>query len=101
MFLQACFVTSMVQILLGRKAGWNYVPRPAASALLTPWLLAALIAAWGIVLPASVLQTDWYTTLALWVGFNTLVFAFLSILHLLPPLHRLRRRAATSSEPSR
>ena len=27
-FLQACFVTSLVQILLGRKAGWNYVPRP-------------------------------------------------------------------------
>ena len=100
-FLQACFVTSFVQILLGRKAGWNYVPRPAASALVTPGLLAALITAWGIALPASVLQTDWYAALALWVGINTLIFAFLSILHLLPPLHRLRRRAATSSEPSR
>jgi len=100
-FLQACFVTSFIQILLGRKAGWNYVPRPAASALVTPGLLAALITAWGIALPASVLQTDWYAALALWVGINTLIFAFLSILHLLPPLHRLRRRAAISSEPSR
>ncbi|MET0861872.1 MAG: hypothetical protein ABW091_12690 [Microbacterium sp.] len=27
-FLQACFVTSIVQIATGRKAGWNYVPRP-------------------------------------------------------------------------
>ncbi len=100
-FLQACFVTSFIQILLGRKAGWNYVPRPAASALVTPGLFAALITAWGIALPASVLLTDWYAALALWVGINTLIFAFLSILHLLPPLHRLRRRAAISSEPSR
>ena len=28
-FLQACFVTSIVQILLGRKSDWNHVPRPA------------------------------------------------------------------------
>ncbi|HYH72777.1 MAG TPA: hypothetical protein VD764_06130 [Nocardioides sp.] len=27
-FLQACFVTSIVQIATGRKAGWNYVSRP-------------------------------------------------------------------------
>ncbi len=39
-FLQACFVFSFVQILLGRKAGWNYVPRPAPPAVLTPWLFA-------------------------------------------------------------
>ncbi len=94
LFLQVCFVISMMQILRGRKADWNYVPRAAAPALLTPWLLAYLFAAWGIVLPATVLQTDWYTTLALWVGFNTLVFAFLSLLHLLPPIHR-RRQART------
>jgi cellulose synthase/poly-beta-1,6-N-acetylglucosamine synthase-like glycosyltransferase len=100
-YLQACFVTSIVQILLGRKAGWNYVPRPAASALVTPGLVAALVTTWGIALPASVLQTDWYTALALWVGFNTLIFAFLSIVHLLPPLHRLRRRPATSPAPGR
>ena len=88
MFLQACFVTSFVQILLGRKAGWNYVPRPASHAILGPWLFAWLLTAWGIVLPASVLQTDWYTTLAVWVAFNTLVFVGLSLLQLLPPLHR-------------
>ena len=100
-FLQACFVTSIVQILLGRKAGWNYVPRPTASALVTPGLLTLLVTTSGIALPASVLQTGWYGALALWVGFNTLTFAFLSILHLLPPMHRLRRRAATSPELGR
>jgi hypothetical protein len=27
LFLQACFVTSIVQMASGRQAGWNYVPR--------------------------------------------------------------------------
>ena len=84
-YLQACFITSIGQILRGRKADWNYVPRPAVPGLLAPWLLA-----WGIVLPATILESDWYIALAWWVGFNTLVFVFLSILQLLPPLHRHR-----------
>ena len=33
MFLQICFVTSIVQIAMGRKAGWNYVPRNAVNAM--------------------------------------------------------------------
>ena len=85
-YLQACFVASIGQILRGRKADWNYVPRPALPGVVTPWLLAM-----GIVLPATILTSDWYVALAYWVGFNTLVFASLSILHLLPPLNRLRR----------
>ena len=97
LFLQACFVFSIVQILLGRKAGWNYVPRPAVPAIVTPWLFGTgLLTTWGILLPASVLTTDWYTALAYWVGFNTLVYAFLSVLHLLPPIHR--RRGGTGEE---
>ena len=91
-FLQACFVTSIVQILLGRKAGWNYVPRPALSGVVTPWLGIWLLTAWGILLPTWILETDWYLALATWVGFNTLVFVFLSILQLLPPMHRRTRR---------
>ena len=88
-FLQACFVTSFVQILLGRKAGMELraatgQPRDPGTVAVRIWLLTA----WGIVLPASVLQTDWYTTLAVWVAFNTLVFVGLSLLQLLPPLHR-------------
>ena len=91
-FLQACFVTSLVQILLGRKAGWNYVPRPAVQGLLLPApLVVGLVTTWGILLPASILQSDWYAALAWWVGFNTLIFAFLSLLQLLPPLHRRRK----------
>jgi cellulose synthase/poly-beta-1,6-N-acetylglucosamine synthase-like glycosyltransferase len=92
-FLQACFVTSIGQILRGRQADWNYVPRPALPGLVAPWLLA-----WGIVLPATLLTSDWYTALAWWVGFNTLVFASLSIVQLLPPLHRLRRAGRRTHE---
>ena len=97
LFLQACFVVSLAQILIGRKAEWNYVPRPALQGLLAPSLLTAgLATASSTLLPASILQTDWYAALALWVGFNTLVFAGLTVLHLLPPLHRRRppRRGA-------
>ena len=85
-------MTSIVQILLGRKAGWNYVPRPALSGVVTPWLGIWLLTAWGILLPTWILETDWYLALATWVGFNTLVFVFLSILQLLPPRHRRTRR---------
>jgi cellulose synthase/poly-beta-1,6-N-acetylglucosamine synthase-like glycosyltransferase len=83
MFLQLCFVTSIVQIATGRKAGWNYVPRNTANGL--------LLVPFGILLPASILAADWYHALAIWVGFNTLVFAFLSLLQLLPPLQLASR----------
>jgi cellulose synthase/poly-beta-1,6-N-acetylglucosamine synthase-like glycosyltransferase len=85
-FLQACFVTSICQILGGRKADWNDVPRPAVPGLLAPCLVT-----WGIVLPATVLQEDWYVALAWWVGFNTMIFAGLSVLQILPPLRRRQR----------
>jgi len=101
-FLQVCFVASLVQILLRRKADWNYVQQPPVAGVLTPAVLAWLVAPWGILLPTSVLYTDWYRALCLWVGFNTLVFAFLSVLHLLPPRRRSRARASapTASEPT-
>ena len=88
MFLQVSFVTSIVQMATGREAGWNYVPRPAVN--------GALLVPYGILLPASVLTTGWYQALCLWVGFNTLVFAFLSLLQLFPPLRlgsRFHRRS--------
>lgn len=44
----------------------------------------------GIVLPSSVLETDWYVQLTVFVAFNTVVFAALSIWHLLPPRRRRR-----------
>ena len=97
-FLQACFVTSFVQILLGRKAGWNDVPRPVVSALVAPWLVISGFTTWGILLPATVLSSDWFAVLAYWVGFNTLLFAFLSLLHLLPPLHRRPRRPRPTTD---
>jgi cellulose synthase/poly-beta-1,6-N-acetylglucosamine synthase-like glycosyltransferase len=87
-FLQVTFLYSMGEILVGRKSEWNYVPRPAANAVVPLAALSMLPA--GILLPASVLSTSWYEGLAIWVGFNTLVFAALSLLQLLPPLRRRR-----------
>jgi len=94
MFLQICFVTSIVQIATGRKAGWNYVPRNAVNSL--------LLVPFGILLPTSILASDWYQALSIWVGFNTLVFALLSLLQLLPPFQlgtRGRRFTGSSRKP--
>jgi cellulose synthase/poly-beta-1,6-N-acetylglucosamine synthase-like glycosyltransferase len=87
MFLQICFVTSIVQIVTGREAGWNYVPRPAVHSIVLIGV-APYVTAMGILLPASILYTDWYAGLSLWVGFNTLVFAVISLFQILPPLRR-------------
>ena len=54
-FRQAFFVASLVQIVSGRKAGWNYVARPAVQAV-----GVGSVTTYGIVLPVSVLSTDWY-----------------------------------------
>ena len=61
---------------------------------------------YGILLPASILTTGWYQALCLWVGFNTLVFATLSLMQLFPPLRlgsRLHRSSpkVTSSQDGR
>ncbi len=85
MFLQACFVTSIVQIVTGREAGWNYVPRPAVHSVVLVGA-APYVTAMGILLPVSILYTDWYAGLSLWVGATTLVFAAISLLQILPPL---------------
>ena len=87
MFLQVCFVTSIVQIVTGREAGWNYVPRPAVHSVVLV-VLAPYVTAMGILLPATILYTDWYAGLSLWVGANTLVFAVISLFQILPPLRR-------------
>jgi len=95
LYLQACFVTSIAQMVSGRKAGWNYVPRPPTSAA-HGVAGAALVTVYGIVLPTSVLHADWYQALSIWVGFNTLVFALLCVQQLFPPL-----RLARGSRPRR
>ncbi|MET0998147.1 MAG: glycosyltransferase family 2 protein [Marmoricola sp.] len=95
-FLQACFVVSIIQIATGRKAGWNDVPRPATNRAVGPALLVPAATAYGILLPTSLLDSDWYQALTVWVGFNTLVFAFLSLLQVLPPLRREARQRSTA-----
>jgi glycopeptide antibiotics resistance protein len=78
-----CRGSSIVQIATGRKAGWNYVPRNAVNAM--------LLVPFGILLPTSILATDWLQALSIWIGFNTLIFAFLSLLQLFPPLQLASR----------
>ncbi|MET0837916.1 MAG: glycosyltransferase family 2 protein, partial [Marmoricola sp.] len=95
-FLQACFVVSIIQIATGRKAGWNDVPRPATNRAVGPALLVPAATAYGILLPTSLLDSDWYQALTVWVGFNTLVFASLSLLQVLPPLRRGARQRSTA-----
>ena len=87
-------MTSVVQIATGQQAGWNYVPRRAFA---PPVLAVALAARWNP-LPSSVLTTAWFEALALFVGMNTVIFAVLSLLQMLPPVRRtLHRRAGRSA----
>jgi cellulose synthase/poly-beta-1,6-N-acetylglucosamine synthase-like glycosyltransferase len=79
LFLQACFVASLAHVFTRREAGWNYVRREA---------LALVVIVNGIVLPASVMQTDWYAALAQFVAVNTLLFGALAVAHLLPAWRR-------------
>ena len=97
LFLQFCFLASLAQIGSGKKADWNYVPRPAVNGAFASAALALhqpSIVPFGIVFPESVLQTSWYVTLATWVAFNTLVYVGLSLVTLAPPLPRVETRAA-------
>ena len=100
-FLQVIFATSIVEIILGRKAGWNYVPRPAVEAA-GVLLAVPAITSFGILLPTSILYSDWYAALSWWVGLNTLVFVGLSVLQILPPMRRwIPRRGRSHEGPER
>ena len=44
--------------------------------------------AFGILLPSSVLHTQWFAALAVFVGFNTLIYAGLSLAKLVPKRRR-------------
>ncbi|WP_426593202.1 glycosyltransferase [Cellulomonas sp. McL0617] len=98
LFLQAAFVTSLVQIALHREAGWNEVRREVVAAAALPALAAAALVARWTPLPSSVLQSPFVEALGLFVGINTIVFATLSVFQLLPPIrrtvHRMQHRRA-------
>lgn len=92
--LQACYVGSLWRILVHARADWNYVPRAAVHGVVPLALVLPALLSQGVLLPASILHTTWYHALSLWVGFNTLVFAALSLIQLLPPLSPEARRSA-------
>ena len=83
--LQVIFVTSLLQIATGRRAGMEL--RPPAGDLVT----AVRLLAHGILLPTEVLSSGWFQALALFVALNTLVFAGLALVKLVP---KRRFRAA-------
>ena len=87
-FLQACFVTSIVQIATGRKAGWNYVARPALQAAIASGARRVRHRAPELGPPDGLVPVPQHLG-----AFNTLVFVVLSLLQLLPPLRRDARRA--------
>jgi cellulose synthase/poly-beta-1,6-N-acetylglucosamine synthase-like glycosyltransferase len=100
LFLQVCFLASLVQAASGTKADWNYVPRPAVQSAVTSLGLALhhpSIGPYGILLPESVIHSAGYAALATWVAFNTLVYVGLSLVTLAPPLPRPETRAARAA----
>jgi hypothetical protein len=97
LFLQFCFLASIAQIGSGKKADWNYVPRPTVQVVFASTMLALhppSIVPYGVVLPEAVLHTSWYIALATWVAFNTLVYVGLSLVTLAPALPRAETRQA-------
>lgn len=96
LFLQSTFVSAIWQILTRRKAGWNYVPRPALAVLPLPVLALPLLphVVPANLLPSSVLESSFVEALSVFVGINTLFFAVLALFQMAPPLrktyHRLR-----------
>lgn len=54
------------------------------------------VTTWGVLLPASVLASDWYAAFTLWVGSYPLIFTGLSVLH----CYRRCTLAARDSAPS-
>lgn len=60
----------------------------------------------GIVLPVSVLQSDWFAVLSTFVAVNTVMYVTLAIAKLLPRMHpsswfrsRNQRRESRSIDP--
>lgn len=49
--------------------------------------LGTMVAAHGILLPESVLQSTWFTVLAAFVAINTVMYVALAIAKTLPKLH--------------
>jgi cellulose synthase/poly-beta-1,6-N-acetylglucosamine synthase-like glycosyltransferase len=79
-FILAVFVVGFVDALLRRRAEWGHVDRAQLArqgALAAPLVL-------GPVITVSTLSTPWFQALSLVVGFNTVLYAALALLNLVP-----------------
>ena len=79
-FILAVFVVGFVNALLRRRAEWGHVDR--AQLARQGVLVAPLV--WGPIVTVSSLSTPWFQALTLVVGFNTVLYAGLALLNLVP-----------------
>lgn len=79
----AVFVRGIADIVTGRRARWGHVDR---ASLARPSLLPVVLvgAIWEPVVTEATLATPWFQALAVAVGVNTTVFAFMAALALVP-----------------
>ncbi len=100
-FLDVVYVKGVLDILLGRQAGWKHVTRaPAEQAhdrlrhtggdrtMMLAQTLADGALRTGMLLPESVIHTDAFKVLATFVALNTLMYATLAVVKTLPRVHR-------------
>ncbi|MFZ2012381.1 MAG: hypothetical protein WAV00_00990 [Nocardioides sp.] len=69
--------------------------------------MSSLVTMWGILLPASILSSQWFAVLSAFVAINTVMYVALAIAKMLPRVHvgdvwhrRERRRTNRSIHPT-
>ncbi len=65
--------------------------------------MSGLLASWGILFPASILNSEWFAVLSAFVAINTIMYTVLAIAKMLPKVyvsdlwHRRDRRMTNRS----
>jgi biofilm PGA synthesis N-glycosyltransferase PgaC len=107
LFLDIIYVKGIIDITLGRKAKWGHVPaaKPVTAAHRSAVVIGIILLGvpTGILLPQSVLRSQFFAVLAALVAINTVMYAVMAVAKILPKvylsnfLHRSNRRAETRS----
>lgn len=64
-------------------------------------LVGAIGVKLGILLPESVLYSEWFAVLATFVAINTVIYVVLGVIKILPQLRLLRRQGASRRSETR
>ena len=90
MFLNIVYVKGIIDIALGRTANWKHLTHePAPDSVKVQRMIpffSHLVPA-GILLPESIVHTEWFAILATFVAINTVMYAALAAAKILPKLH--------------